>query len=316
MMRKWVDRALLVLGWGALIAAVVGIVLHIVNWQQKPMVLLASGAMWLMLGAVVGLALILAARGWRSAVAGGGVLAGVLWLVVPSYIPESRAADGPELVVLQSNILFGQADPAAVVAAVRDNTVDVLTIEELTVDAITRLRTAGLDNLLPYVYLEPAQSGGGGTGIYSRYPLRDTRKYDGFIMSNISATMEHPQRGPISVFAFHPIPPNLHFAAWSAEMRRVDEILAATSAPAIVGADFNATQNHSAYRALLDGPFASAADQTGDGVLLTYPADRRWGPVIGIDHVLVAGGVAEQIRTLTLPGTDHRAVLATVRIDR
>ncbi|MFE3321308.1 endonuclease/exonuclease/phosphatase family protein [Nocardia sp. NPDC059195] len=315
MMRKWVERALLVLGWGAVVAAVVGIVLHVVDWRQKSMVLLASGAMWLMLGAVVGLVLMLLARGWRSSGAAVLVLAGAAWLVVPSYIPEARAAEGPELVVMQSNILFGQADPVAVVGVVRDNNVDVLTVEELTIDSIVGLRGAGLEERLPYSYLEPAASGGGGTGIYSRYPLRDTKKYDGFIMSNISATMEHPQRGPMPVFAFHPIPPNIDFAAWSAEMRAVDEILAATSAPAIVGADFNATHDHSAYRALLDGAFASAADQTGDGVLLTYPADRRWGPVIGIDHILVAGGVAEQIRTLTIPGSDHRAVLATIRMD-
>lgn len=314
MMRKWSDRVLLVLGWGALIAAVAGIVLHLGNWRQQSLVLLASGATWLMLGAVLGVVLVLLARGWRSAIAGGVVLAGAAWLVVPAYIPAAAAADGPQLRVLQSNLLFGQADPAAVVAAVRDNDVDVLTADELTTDSITRLRAAGLEDRLPYFYLEPAQSGGGGTGIYSRYPLRETEKYDGFIMSNISATMEHPQRGPISVFAFHPIPPNIDFAAWTAELRRVDEILASAPTPAIVGADFNATQNHSAYRALLDGPFAAAAEQTGDGVLLTYPADRRWGPVIGIDHILVAGGVAEQVRTLTIAGSDHRAVLATVRM--
>ncbi|MFJ2837257.1 MULTISPECIES: endonuclease/exonuclease/phosphatase family protein [Nocardia] len=314
MMRKWLDRALLVLGWGALIAATAGIVLHLGSWRQQSLVLLASGAMWLMLGAVIGVVLVLLARGWRSAIAGGVVLAGAAWLVVPAYIPAAGAAEGPQLRVLQSNLLFGQADPAAVVAAVRDNDVDVLTADELTVDSITRLRAAGLEDRLPYFYLEPAQSGGGGTGIYSRYPLRQTVKYDGFIMSNISATMEHPQRGPISVYAFHPIPPNIDFAAWTAELRRVDEILATAPTPAIVGADFNATQNHAAYRALLDGPFAAAAEQTGDGVLLTFPADRRWGPVIGIDHILVAGGVAEQVRTLTIPGSDHRAVLATVRM--
>ncbi|MFE3545699.1 endonuclease/exonuclease/phosphatase family protein [Nocardia sp. NPDC059177] len=315
MMRVWMDRALLVLGWGALVAAVAGLVLHAGNWQRKTLVLLASGASWLMLGAVVGGVLLLAARGWRSAGVAGVVLAGVLWTVVPPYIPDSRAADGPELVVLQSNLLFGQADPAAVTAVVRDNDVDVLTVEELTDDAIVRLRAAGLEERLPYVYLEPARAGGGGTGIYSRYPLHDTVKYDGFIMSNISATMQHPQRGPISVFAFHPIPPNIDFGAWTSELRRVDEILAASSTPAIVGADFNATQDHSAYRALLDGPFAAATDHTGDGVLLTWPTDRRWGPVIGIDHILVAGGVAEKVGTLTIPGSDHRAVLATLRLD-
>ncbi|MFD6102508.1 hypothetical protein ACFWFQ_07565 [Nocardia salmonicida] len=149
MMRKRVERALLVLGWGAVVAAVVGIVLHVVDWRQKSMVLLASGAMWLMLGAFVGLVLMLLARGWRSAGAAVLVLAGAAWLVVPSYIPEARAAQGPELVVMQSNILFGQADPGAVVGAVRDNNVDVLTVEELTIDSIAGLRGAGLEERLP-----------------------------------------------------------------------------------------------------------------------------------------------------------------------
>ncbi|GGK61333.1 hypothetical protein GCM10011591_37090 [Nocardia camponoti] len=310
------QRGLLTLGWLALIAAVVGLVLHLGRWQRMSFVLLASGASWLMLGAVVALVFFAAARGWRSAIAGGIVALAALATIVPSYLPERRDVAGPELVVLQSNLLFGKADTNAVVSVVRDNKVDILTAEELTFDAIARLKTSGLDELLPYHYFEATESGGGGTGIYSRYPLRDPKKYDGFIMSNISATMDHPERGAMSVFAFHPIPPNLNFDAWSHEMRRVDEILAETKAPAIVGADFNATHDHAAYRALLDGAFASAADQTGDGVLLTFPADRRWGPVIGIDHVLVAGGVAQSVRALTIPGSDHRALLATVRLDR
>lgn len=316
MMRKWMDRVLLGLGWGALAAAVTGIVLHAGDWQRQNLVLLASGATWLMLGAIVGLILVLAARGWRSAAAAAVVVVGVGWTLIPPYIPDSRAADGPELVVLQSNLYFGEADPMAVVATVRDNAVDVLTVNELTFDAVTKLRAAGLEDALPHFYTEPTHAGGGGTGIYSRYPLRDTEKYDGFILHNLSATLEHPQRGPIAVYAFHPVPPTADFPAWSAEMRRVDEILATAPTPAVVGADFNATRDHSAYRGLLAGPFAAAAEQTGDGVLLTYPADRRWGPVIGIDHILLAGGVAQSVRTLTLPGTDHRAMLATVRLER
>lgn len=316
MMRKWMDRVLLGLGWGALAAAVTGLVLHAGNWQRQTLVLLASGATWLMLTAVLGLILVLAARGWRSAAAAAVVLAGVGWTLVPPYLPDSRAADGPELVVLQSNLYFGEADPAAVVATVRDNDVDVLTLNELTFDAVEMLRAAGLDEALPHSYLEPTHAGGGGTAIYSRHPLREHTKYDGFILNNLSVTLDHPDRGPIAVYAFHPVPPTADFPAWSAEMRRVDEILTAAPAPAIVGADFNATRDHSAFRALLDGPFAAAAEQTGDGVLLTFPADRRWGPLIGIDHILLAGGVAQSVRTLTLPGTDHRAVLATVRLER
>ncbi|MGK8524475.1 endonuclease/exonuclease/phosphatase family protein [Nocardia asteroides] len=313
-MRKWMDRALLGAGWCAVAVGTVGIVLHFGAWQRRGPVLLASGASYLMIGALAGLVLLLIARGWRSAAVAGVLAAAVLWTLVPAFVPEGRAASGPRLTVMQSNLLFGRADPAVVVRAVRDNGVDVLTVDELTDAAIERLAGAGLLGELPYHYTEPTRDGGGGTGIYSRYPLRETAKYDGYILNNVSATMEHPEQGPITVFAFHPVPPPFNFPAWQAEMRRTREILDAHSGPAIVGADFNATRDHAAYRDLLRGRFASAADQTGAGLLPTFPDDRAWGPVIGIDHILVAEATAERLHTLSVPGSDHRALIARVRL--
>ena len=84
-----------------------------------------------------------------------------------------------------------------------------------------------------------------------------------------------------------------------------------TSGPAIVGGDFNATYDHAQFRALL-GRFGDAAEQAGAGHLMTYPTDK-WGfPIVGVDHILVAGGTATDVRTLDLPGSDHRALIATV----
>ncbi|MEU2030927.1 endonuclease/exonuclease/phosphatase family protein [Nocardia amamiensis] len=312
-MRKWIDRALLGTGWCAVAAGAAGIVLHFGAWERRGLVLLASGASYLMIGAVVGLVLMLIARGWRSAAVAGTLAIAVLWTLVPAFVPEGRAANGPRMTVMQSNLLFGKADPAAVVRAVRDNRVDVLTVDELTDAAVQSLAGAGLLDELPYRYTEPS-GGGGGTGIYSRYPLRDNRKYDGYILNNLSATMDHPEHGPITVFAFHPVPPPFNFPAWTAEMRKTREILDAHRGPAIVGADFNATRDHTAYRDLLRGRFASAADQTGAGLLPTFPEDRRWGPVIGIDHILLADATAEDLHSLTVPGSDHRALIARIQL--
>jgi endonuclease/exonuclease/phosphatase (EEP) superfamily protein YafD len=275
---------------------------------------LASGASYLMLGAVFGLVLFLIARGWKSAAAAGVIVAAVLWTQVPMFVPEGRAASGPEVSVMQSNLLLGEADAAAVVRAVKENRVELLTVDELTPEVVQRLAAAGIGELLPNQFLQ-ARGGANGTGIYSRYPLRDTKKYDGFWMNNLSATMEHPQRGAVAVFAFHPVPPLVDFPAWSSELDRIREILDAQQGPAIVGADFNATRDHSAFRDLLRGRFVAAADQSGAGPLLTYPADRRWGPVIGIDHILVADGTAADVRSLTIPGSDHRAILAQVQLN-
>ncbi|WP_330253658.1 endonuclease/exonuclease/phosphatase family protein [Nocardia sp. NBC_00565] len=313
-MRKWVERVVLGAGWCAVVVGVVGIVLHFGAWRWQVLVLVASGASYLMLGAAVGLVLFLVARGWRSAVAAGVIVAAVLWTQLPMFVPEGRAASGPEVTVMQSNLLFGEADAAAVVGAVRANNVEVLTVDELTPEVAQRLADAGITELLPHQFLQ-ARGGGGGTGIFSRYPLRDTKKYDGFLLDNLTATMEHPQRGAVAVFAFHPVPPSVDFPAWSSELGKIREILDAQQGPAIVGADFNATRDHSAFRALLRGRFVAAADQAGAGPLLTFPADRRWGPVIGIDHILVADGTAADVRSLTIPGSDHRAVLARVQLN-
>ncbi|MGQ4599520.1 endonuclease/exonuclease/phosphatase family protein [Nocardia sp. R6R-6] len=313
-MRNWMDRALLGVGWCAVVVGAVGIVLHFGAWERRWLVLLASGASYLMIGAVVGVVLLLTARGWRSAAVAGALAVAVLWTLVPAFVPEGRAASGAPMTVMQSNLLFGKADSTAVVRAVRDNRVDVLTVDELTNEAVERLAGAGLLDELPYHYTEPTRDGGGGTGIYSRYPLRDNKKYDGYILANIASTMDHPERGPIAVFAFHPVPPPFDFPAWSAEMRKTREILDAQHGPAIVGADFNATRDHTAYRDLLRGRFASAADQTGAGLLLTFPEDRAWGPVIGIDHILLADATAEELHSLTVPGSDHRALIARIRL--
>ncbi|MGK8508659.1 endonuclease/exonuclease/phosphatase family protein [Nocardia asiatica] len=313
-MRGWIGRALLGMGWCAVVVGAIGIVLHFGAWQRRELVLLASGASYLMIGAIAGVVLLLTARGWRSAAVAVVPAVAVLWTLVPAFVPEGRAATGPQVTVMQSNLLFGGADPAAVVRAVRDNHVDVLTVDELTYAAVERLAGAGLLAELPHRYTEPTRDGGGGTGIYSRHPLRDTKKYDGYILHNLSATMDHPERGPITVFAFHPVPPPFDFPAWTAEMRRTREILDAHHGSAIVGADFNATRDHTAYRELLRGRFASAADQTGAGLLPTYPEDRSWGPVIGIDHILLADATAEDLYSLTVPGSDHRALIARIRL--
>ncbi|MEU1980642.1 endonuclease/exonuclease/phosphatase family protein [Nocardia sp. NPDC019395] len=313
MTHSFVRRVLLGAGWCALIAGAIGIALYFGGWQRRELILLASGATYLMLGALAALLLFLLARGWRSAVAAGIVLAGVLWTQFPLYVPDSRAATGTEFTILQSNLLFGGADTAAVVAAARDGRADVLTVDELTPSAVEKLTAAGIDELFPHHYLEPGL-GGGGTGIYSRFPLSDQVKHEGFTLRNLSATLEHPVLGPVSVYAFHPIPPTADHAVWANEMRTVGEILRETDGPAVVGADFNATSDHAAFRALVSGSFDAAAEQAGAGRLLTYPADKSWGPLIGIDHILVSGGTTDRIRTITVPGTDHRAVLARLRL--
>ncbi|MEV6769760.1 endonuclease/exonuclease/phosphatase family protein [Nocardia sp. NPDC051030] len=302
-----------ILGWSALLVGLAGVGLHYNRWETLSLVLAASFAAQLMAASLVALVLFAVARQWRSAIAAVVVIAAALWSQLPMMWPDGTAPAGVDVTVMQSNLLFGKADADSVVQAVRDSGVEVLTLEELTPEILERLRRAGLGDVLPYDFTQ-ASPGGGGTAIFSRYPLQDGVKFDGFSMNQLRATMIHPSRGRVTVFAFHPIPPNVDFAAWQHELRRIRELLDEQTGQVIVGADFNSTYDHALYRDLLNGRYADSAELVGVGVLPTFPEDQWWGPIIGIDRVLVAGGHATEVRSLTIRDSDHRAVVARLRL--
>ncbi|MBL1074398.1 endonuclease/exonuclease/phosphatase family protein [Nocardia sp. 2] len=303
----------MLLGWLLLLSGAAGLVLHYISWSYYELGLAASFASYFMMGALLALVLFLIARQWRSAATALVASAVVAWSQVPMLWPDGTAPPGVDVTVMQSNLLFGAADVTAVLNTVRADRVDVLTLEELTQPALDRLWAAGITEELPYYYVEPA-SGGQGSGIFSRYPLQDGVRFDGFHLFNLRATMIHPELGALTVFQFHPVPPLADFAQWKWEMARVRDLLDQQPGKVIVGGDFNATYDHADFRDLLRGRYADAGELVGIGALPTWPEDKPGGPYIGIDKVLVAGGHATEVRALTIPGTDHRAVVARLRL--
>ncbi|MFC4128363.1 endonuclease/exonuclease/phosphatase family protein [Nocardia rhizosphaerae] len=300
----------------ATLAGALGVALHFTDAALEPVVLAASVAPYLMTGAVAGALGFAVCRRWiATAVAVGVVAAGVV-TQAPLYVADGAGA-GPELTVMQANLLFDGADPAAVVETVRAGAVDVLTVNELTRTAVTELGAAGLDTLLPHRYLAPGRTASG-TGIWSRYPLSDTVEYDGYVLNQISATATVPELGPVSIYSVHPVPPVYGIAVWADELSRLGSVVRAAPAdrPVIVGGDFNATHDHIRFRAIASGRFADATDQAGAGHLVTYPTDKRLPPLVGIDHILFAGAHATTVETVSLPGADHKALVARVVLHR
>lgn len=95
----------------------------------------------------------------------------------------------------------------------------------------------------------------------------------------------------------------------------LDDVAAeAANGTVIVGGDFNSTFDMQPFRALLTNGYADAARQAGSGRNFTYPANKLYPPVLGIDHVLTRNATAVSTATMELPGTDHRALLATVMV--
>jgi len=316
-MRSQVVRVgTLLLAGAATAAGALGVALRYLDWSAEPLVLAASGAPYLMGGAILGAVGFAVTRQWVAT--GAAVVVAGLGVATqaPLYFADG-GGEGPAITVMQANLLFDGADPGALVAQVRSRDVAVLTVNELTRTAVTELGRAGLDEVLPYHYLAPGQTASG-TGIWSRFPLSDTVEYDGYVLNQISATAMIPQVGPVSVYAVHPVPPVYDTGVWADELSRLGEVLRRSPAdrPVIVGGDFNATYDHARFRALASGRFADAAAQAGAGHLVTYPTDKRLPPLIGIDHVLLAGAHATAVATVALPGADHKALVARVVLVR
>jgi endonuclease/exonuclease/phosphatase family metal-dependent hydrolase len=155
-------------------------------------------------------------------------------------------------------------------------------------------------------------------GLDTRYPL----------VAAIAWTPRVPLRGggarvagapPVRVTVVHPLPPlNRSWAPqWGAVMRRLPGADSRGDVQLLVG-DFNATLDHRAMRALLGRGYLDAADEVGAGFTWTWPALGHPHTLpITIDHVLVDRRVrALGVTAVRIPGTDHRALIARLRLPR
>ncbi len=239
------------------------------------------------------------------------------WLA-PSLLPDAGPGTvaGARLTVLTSNVLFGEADAAELVAAVDRFDVDVLVVQELTADMVERLRAAGLERRLSHPVLEPA-GGASGTGIWTRTRPQALPSLPGTTFAMPRLRLPLGDRF-VTVTAAHPFPPHGDgVGRWNADMRTLHAAVAATPGPQVVAGDFNATRDHAPFRRLLDAGLGDAADGRGVAAWpgMTWPNGRWFPPVLRLDHVLVSHPVrVDDVRVLVVPGSDHRAVVARLRL--
>jgi endonuclease/exonuclease/phosphatase (EEP) superfamily protein YafD len=232
--------------------------------------------------------------------------------------PAVRAA--PELRILTLNALFGAADPAATVDAVRRLRVDVLAVQELTPALVRGLAGAGLGELLPSRHVDP-DPGAAGAGLWSRWELTPLPPAAGLLFVAPSARIT-VAGGPVILRAVHPVAPIMgRQRDWHQDLGRLREALTAAEAdgPQIVAGDFNSSRDHRPFRDILAAGFADSADiaRRRPWPGFTWPANRRWPPLMRLDHILVSPGITvSEARTVKIPGTDHRAVLAVLELPR
>ena len=272
------------------------------------------------LAAFTGLALLptllvaaVAAVGRHRLVAGAAAALGLLQLVLllPLVVADPEPG-GPRLTVLTANLNLGAADAAAVVAAVRRHEVEVLAVQELTVEAERRLDQAGLGTLLPYKVTDPGGSASG-TGLWAAQPLTRLAPWELTFRSSAASLEVAGHR--VVVRSVHPFPPR-----WSDDSRwRADLTALRTSVAGdpdrdvtLLLGDLNATVHHRRFRQLLaGGGWRDAGEVVGAGLVRTWSPRQSLPALLDLDHVLVPGRLgALRHRVVDVPGSDHEGVLA------
>lgn len=236
---------------------------------------------------------------------------------VPLFVADAGHTPGAMLRVATLNTRFGQADEREILQLVRDQNIDVLMLQEFPLEEAADLGQLGLGRVLPHRYLVSAR-GASGTGIWSRWPMGETRQLEGYASPNIVATVDVPDVGPVTFAAVHPGPPGSTVGDnHAAEQRLLLMQLGAMPGTLVMGGDFSATVDQAPLRRLMRARFEDAAEQSGSGLHLTWPQNSYLRPVLGVDHVLTRGGLrATQVQAYPILGADHRAVVATLTVAR
>jgi endonuclease/exonuclease/phosphatase (EEP) superfamily protein YafD len=232
--------------------------------------------------------------------------------------PGAPSADSQAVTVrfLTLNSLVGRADPAVILGHVRELHADVLAIQELTPELVGKLTEADLPELLPFSCLDP-RPGHTGIGLWASRPLTPLPAVPG--VWNPMPRAELDVGWPVTITVVHPLAPvRGGQPGWQLDLGRLLSALTGTTGQQLVAGDFNASRDHGPFRRLLAAQFADCADaaERRPWPGFTWPANRRYPPLMRLDHILVSrpGAIVHEARTVGVPGTDHRGVLAVIEL--
>lgn len=288
----------------ALAARFVPIVNHVVLGLAVP-------APYLMCGALLAAILAVWSRAWKLTAVSLVLTVAVVAVQLPWYRADPRP-DGVSVRIVTANVKYSHVPPSDMVRLAEDQA-DIVMVQELT-PGLAEAMSTGLARDFPYRAVR-AREGAAGVGLWSRYPITGWTTDEAFTQGFVAAHVQLPSGRPLVAVSAHLMAPWPEPSSdWRGDMARLDKALQQLPGdkPVILGGDLNATPDLREFRALLHNGFHDGAAQAGAGITRTYPADSTVPPLIAIDHVLTRGATVTAMTTLSLPGSDHRALAAAV----
>lgn len=229
------------------------------------------------------------------------------------------------ITVMTVNARYGKADASAIVHAAKQYDVDVLAIQEVYGDLQSRLEQEGLGEVFPHCVLG-AQSdadNGGVNAICSRVePIATTDDAIDAKAAHVPAVTLAIDGVNVTFVSAHVASPHRGADRWGDGLAALSRLGTPSGAgapdPVVLMGDLNANLSHASYRAMLrNGGFSDVSYEMHGGAHLSFPASWSFVPsLLELDHVVHTQGVTGlDMRTLSIPRTDHKAQIATLRID-
>ncbi|TCC32460.1 hypothetical protein E0H50_19980 [Kribbella sindirgiensis] len=255
----------------------------------------------------------LAALVRRSATAGVALLVPALvWgLMFGNLLVPGKGGGGAyDLRVLTHNVDAANPDPEKTAQDLIAADADVMALEELTSSDL-KIYKAAFAKLYPYQVSRDT------VALWSKYPVVETKSVDvGFKWTRALRAEVSTPEGKVAVYVAHLASVRVGTSGFTSDQRNdtikalgrqiADEQLAGV----IVMGDFNGTANDRSLAPLTAG-LRSAQGAAGTGFGFTWPSKF---PMARIDHILVRGVTPTKAWVMSSTGSDHRPVVAELRI--
>lgn len=273
--------------------------------------------LWLLMIPLMSLVISLFRRRWLFSVLFVAVL---LLGLGPNLQPKSldrTAASGVEgLKVLSFNAYAAGASSEELSVLLRRADPDILVLVETSEELHRKLLEDGAVGSLQYRTSAVPTGEDRDTVIFSRYPLSERKgelgagKTDWFSLPVADVQTPH---GFVTVAGIHIYPPLGDAKKWKQGLQSVSTwAQQQNDNPLILAGDFNAVRAHPDFRELSKG----LEDSDGFWPGASWPADRGFPAVIGIDHILSRDLSPLSFSTNEIAGSDHLAVSATFSFAR
>lgn len=244
------------------------------------------------------LVLMIGALGWRG----------------PQALPPGQ----PTIRLVSANVLYDSQHIKKLGDDIAAERPDVVVLQEVTPRVLAELRRSDLWAEYPYRSTAPAALFHG-SATFSLMPIVSDELVDVGGTPMLRTDLQTPS-GTIRVINVHTVAP-LNAAdarIWARQFPDLAKQLSTSPYPIVLAGDFNATQDHAPFEALVSGETRDAFQIAGAGFGNTWP---QWGgplpALMRLDHVIVNDQITvASLREQASIGSDHKRLVVELGVRR